>query len=175
MRGLIFLLLPVLLLAACGSRDRVPADIIPTRTMETIVWQLMQSDEYVNTLLVKDSAKKSSTERMLRYQEIFELNKTSMAEFKKSYQFYMAHPDITKQMFDSIIARAGRQRIELYKSRNDSSAKRPVDTAANRLKDSAIKHLNILAARHLKDTAVQHPADTTVKPKRVKQKRRKKH
>lgn len=175
MRGLIFLLLAVLLFAACGSRDKVPVGIIPTRTMETIVWQLMQSDEYVNTLLAKDSAKKSSTERMLRYQEIFELNKTSMAEFKKSYQFYMAHPDITKLMFDSIIARASRQRIELYKSKTDSSAKHPVDTAVNRLKDSAIKHLNILAARHLKDTTVKHPVDTTVKAKPVKPRRRKKH
>jgi hypothetical protein len=175
MRGLIFFLLSVLLLAACGSRDRVPADIIPTHTMETIVWQLMQSDEYVNTLLVKDSAKKSSTERMLRYQQVFELNKTSMAEFKKSYRYYMAHPDITKVMFDSIIARAGRQRIELYKSKNDSAAKHPVDTAANRLKDSAIKHLNILAVRHLKDTTVKHPADSIVKVKPVKPRRRKKH
>ena len=175
MRGLIFLLLAVLLFAACGSRDKVPAGIIPTRTMETIVWQLMQSDEYVNTLLAKDSTKKSSTERILRYQAIFELNKTSMAEFKKSYQFYMAHPDITKLMFDSILARAGRQRIDLYKPGNASSVKHPVDTAANHLKDSAIKHLNILAARHLKDTAVKHPAGTTLKVKPVKPRRWKKH
>ena len=61
----------------------------------------------------------------------------------------MAHPDITKQMFDSIIARAGRQRIELYKSKDPI----PLQSTRwilliNRLKDSAaIKHLNILAVK----------------------------
>lgn len=163
MRPLLFLLLAAFLLASCGSRGRVPADIIPTAEMQTIIWQLMQTDEYVNTVLAKDTAKKSSTERMLRYQQVFELNKTTEVEFKKSYQFYMAHPDITKLMFDSLIAKAGRQRTELYKSKTDSTAKQPVDTAANRLKDSAIKHLNILGARHLRDSVIKRRGDTTLR------------
>jgi len=119
MRLLILLLLMTVLFASCGS-STVPADIIPAEKMEKIIWQLMQSDEYVNTVLAKDSTKKSSTERMKRYQQVFDLNKTSMSEFKKSYQFYMAHPDITKIMFDSITAKAGRQRIELYKPKPDT-------------------------------------------------------
>jgi hypothetical protein len=163
MRPLLVLLLAAFLVVSCGSRGRVPADIIPSAAMETIIWQLMQADEYVNTIVAKDTTKKSNTERMIRYQQVFELNKTTEAEFKKSYQFYMAHPDITKIVFDSIIAKAGRQRVELYKSKPDSTAKQPIDTAMNRLKDSAVKHLNILAARHQRDSVIKRRPATTLR------------
>ncbi len=163
MRPMLFLCLAAFFMASCGSRGRVPADIIPTPAMETIVWQLMQADEYVNTIVAKDTTKKSNTERMMRYQQVFELNRTTEAEFKKSYQFYMAHPDITKVVFDSIIAKAARQRVELYKSKTDSTAKQPADTAMNRLKDSAVKHLNILTARHLRDSVIKRRGDSTMR------------
>ena len=122
MRLWIFLLVVTGFLAAC-SANNVPADIIPGEKMGTIIWQLMQSDEYVNNILAKDSAKKNSAERMKIYQQVFDLNKTSLPEFKKSYQFYMAHPDITKVIFDSITVKAARQRAELYKAK-------PADTTA---------------------------------------------
>ena len=84
------------------------------------MWQLMQSDEYVNNIMAKDSTRKNNNERMKIYRQVFDLNKTSMEEFKKSYGFYMAHPDITKTMFDSITAKATRQRTEFYKPKTDS-------------------------------------------------------
>ena len=163
MRALLFLLLAAFLLASCGGRGRVPAGIISTAAMETIIWQLIQADEYVTTVVAKDTARKSNPERMLRYQQVFELNKTSEAEFKKSYQFYMEHPDITKVMFDSIIAKAGRHRVELYKSKTDSTAKQPADTAINHLKDAAAKHLNILSARHQRDSIAKRRGDTSLR------------
>lgn len=113
MRLLFFLLLAISLVA-CSNSSAVPAGIIPGKKMEIILWQLIQSDEYVNRLLVKDSLKRNSTERMKIYQQVFDLNATTMSEFKKSYQFYMSHPDITKVMFDSIYARAGRQRSDMF-------------------------------------------------------------
>jgi hypothetical protein len=116
MRALFFVLLTASLVA-CTNSGKVPADIIPSHKMETILWQLMQSDEYVNTQLAKDSLKKGSTEKMKIYQQVFDLNGTSISEFKKSYHYYVAHPDITKVMFDSIAVRAGRQRTDMYKSK----------------------------------------------------------
>ncbi|MEP6748830.1 MAG: DUF4296 domain-containing protein [Bacteroidota bacterium] len=114
MRTLFFMVLAAMLVA-CSNSNRVPADIIPGKKMEVILWQLMQSDEYVNKELAKDSLKKASVEKMKIYEQVFDLNKTSLVEFKKSYQFYMAHPDISKIMFDSIAARAVRQRTDMYK------------------------------------------------------------
>ncbi len=114
MRVLIFVLL-LALVTACGNNADVPNDIIPGKKMETILWQLMQSDEYANIQLKKDSTKQYRAEKLKIYQQVFDLNGISMSEFKKSYQYYMSHPDITKVMFDSMTARAGTLRMELYK------------------------------------------------------------
>jgi hypothetical protein len=126
MKVLFFVLL-VCFLEACTNSGRVPAGIIPMQKMEIILWQLIQSDEYVNRQLAKDSLKKTSVEKMKIYQQVFDLNGTSPGEFKKSYQFYMSHPDITKIMFDSIAVQAGRQRAEMYKPK--AKPKLPVKPA----------------------------------------------
>lgn len=130
MKGLIFLLIAAMLLAACGSSNSVPAGIIPSQQMETILWQIMEADQYMTTVLAKDSTKKSNVERSRIYQQIFELNKTSREAFQKSYQFYITHPEITKIVFDSITAKATRQRTDMYQHKPDSAVKRPgMDTA----------------------------------------------
>ncbi len=105
----------ICLLAACTNSNTEPAGIIPRAQMETILWQLMLSDEYINTQLAKDSLKKAPVEKMKIYQEVFDLNKTSLGMFKTSYQYYMAHPDVAKEMFDSISVRAARIRADRYK------------------------------------------------------------
>jgi Domain of unknown function (DUF4296) len=134
MKWQIACMLALVLVVSCSDKNKVPEGIIPVARMEVIVWQLMQVDEYVNTLLVKDSSKKSSTERALRYQQVFELNKTTREVFQQSYRYYMAHPEITKLVFDSVIARAGRQRTELYKTRPDSGLKPAADTTVKHLR-----------------------------------------
>jgi Domain of unknown function (DUF4296) len=113
MRIVLFLFLTFSLL--CCANNGTPADIISREKMETILWQLMQSDEFVSTTVMKDSTKNINTERIKIYQQVFDLNKTSKAAFKKSYQYYLGHPDIAKLMFDSIAARAGRQREDAYR------------------------------------------------------------
>ena len=122
---IMFFVLATALLAGCTNSGSVPAGIIPSQKMETILWQLMQSDEYVNIQLAKDSLKKASIEKMKIYQQVFDLNGTSLEEFKKSYQYYMAHPDIAKIMFDSITAKAGRQRADIYKTKPAATSVKP--------------------------------------------------
>ncbi len=161
MRAWLFLLMLAFFLASCGNRGRVPDGIIPAPAMQNIIWQLMQADEFVTLFVSKDTTKNSNAERMLRYQQVFELNKTSEAAFKKSYQFYMEHPEITKVMFDSLIAKADRQKAELYKSKPDSAAKKPADSIINRLKDTAVRHLDVLTARHLRDSMLKRRGDST--------------
>ncbi|MFT3936400.1 MAG: DUF4296 domain-containing protein [Chitinophagaceae bacterium] len=121
MRLLFLLVIAISLLSSCGNNN-VPSGIIPPDKMQTIIWQMLQADEYVNSVLVHDSTKKSSIERSKHYQEIFDLNKTTKEDFKKSYKFYIDNPDIMKPMFDSLGARATRERTNLYKPKTDSAA-----------------------------------------------------
>ncbi len=101
------------LLFSCSGGSDAPKDIIGRQKMETILWQLMQADEFTASAYpLRDSTHNLTTERIRRYKQVFALNQTSKEEFEKSYQYYMAHPDITKVMFDSISSRANRLRDE---------------------------------------------------------------
>jgi hypothetical protein len=101
---------------ACTDYDKIPEDILPRERMETIVWQLMEADQYTNMLIIKDSTQKTNLQARLKlYQKIFDLNKITENDFKKSYMFYMGRPDLNKRLFDSITAKAGRQRGEAAK------------------------------------------------------------
>ena len=108
----------ILIIAGCVNNTKIPPDIIDKPKMEKILWDMVQADRFVaNYIMTKegDSATKKlqATET---YEQVFRLNKISRDEFLKSYKFYLARPDITKVMFDSISARADRQRSEIYRS-----------------------------------------------------------
>lgn len=104
----VLFLIGIGLFLSCGG-DRLPADILPQQQMETIIWQLAQVDEFAVTAFMGDSTKNVNTERIRRYRQVFLLNHTSKEVFEKSYTYYMAHPDVTRVMLDSITIRASRR------------------------------------------------------------------
>ena len=109
-----FIVMGLIILAAC-SDEREKA-IIPEKEMEKILWDIIQADQFNTQFLKKDSAKLNvKAETMKLYDEIFQIHHVSREEFKKSYQFYIAHPEITKPMLDSLAARANLMRTEMYK------------------------------------------------------------
>lgn len=126
--------LPVLLCAclffSCDDK-KVPEGIIPPEQMETIMWQMMQTDEFTSDAFARDSTKNLHTERIKRYRQVFQLNGTTKEAFAKSYDYYMAHPDLTKTMFDSLSARAARR----------------TDTAANKAANPLPGNINKLNLR----------------------------
>jgi hypothetical protein len=108
----------ILIIAGCTDNTKIPPGIIEKPRMEKILWDMLQADRFVATFIMTkdgDSAtqKLQSTEM---YEQVFRLNKISREEFLKSYKFYLGRPDITKVMFDSISARADRQRNEMYRA-----------------------------------------------------------
>lgn len=107
-----FFLVISLCLFSCSSNDGAPSGIIGRSKMETILWQLMQVDEFTANAFARDTLHSMTTERIRRYKRVFELNQTNKDQFEKSYNYYMAHPDISKVMFDSISSRANRLRDE---------------------------------------------------------------
>ena len=108
----------ILIVAGCVNNNKIPPGIIEKARMEKILWDMLQADRYVaNFIMAKEgdsAAKKVQAAEM--YEKVFRLNKISRDEFLKSYKFYLGRPDITKVMFDSISARADRQRNEIYRS-----------------------------------------------------------
>jgi hypothetical protein len=105
----------ILLIAGCSEKDSIPSGVIGKEEMGEILWDMMQADQYAAGYVVKDSASVNvKTETLKLYEEVFRLHKVSRDEFRKSFQFYQDHPDITRTLFDSLIARGNRQRAESY-------------------------------------------------------------
>jgi hypothetical protein len=108
-------LLCLLLVAGCSEKDRIPSDVIDKEEMGNILWDMMQADQYAANYLIKDSARVNvKMETLKLYEEVFRLHKVTRDEFRKSFQFYQDRPDITRNLFDSLVSRGNRLRAESY-------------------------------------------------------------
>jgi hypothetical protein len=168
--------------ACSNNREQLRLGIIPKAKMETILWQLIQTDEFfLNYVISRDSSKNTLQERTKLYQQVFLLNKTDKDAFKKSYEYYMEHPELSKVMFDSLTARGNRMRdqvyAEKYHSFTDTSSK-PTDTAAIKI-DTAIKPNLLRHSFFNKDSILKkrlnrtNRRDSIASTKRIIQKRNK--
>ena len=71
-------------------------------TMQTVVWQLMQADEYYTRVSVIDSTWKADKKNVEFYQQIFDLNKVDRVEFYKTIDYLQRHPIEFKELIDSV-------------------------------------------------------------------------
>jgi uncharacterized protein DUF4296 len=117
----------ILFLGGCTNHTKIPPGIIGKEKMEKILWDMIQADRYVSSFIMTrnvDSPSVKKEKAAIMYEKVFRLNGTTRDQFLKSYKFYLGRPDITKIMFDSISARAERQRGDLYKSKGSMLSKR---------------------------------------------------
>jgi len=121
-------LLAILLVVGCSDKDNIPSGIIPREKMEKILWDMVQADQYSSMYLWKDSARVNvKTETQKLYQEVFQLHQVSREEFSKSFTYYQEHPELTRNVFDSLLTRGNRLRAESY-SRPSITTSRPAMT-----------------------------------------------
>lgn len=104
------------IIAACSDSMKVPPDVIRKDKMEKVLWDMLQTDRFINTYIRNrpDSTGEKKKEAAVYYERVFQLHGISREEFIKSYKFYLSRPDITMVMFDSISARAERRRAEAH-------------------------------------------------------------
>lgn len=117
MKSLSPFLLAVILLS-CTNKNKLPSDVLPREEMEKVLWDMIQADRFSTQFLLKDSATLNVKQETFKlYEQVFQLHKISREDFIKSYKYYLARPDITKVMFDSMSTRATRLRDTLYKAK----------------------------------------------------------
>jgi Domain of unknown function (DUF4296) len=137
----------------CADKQSVPSGILPLNKMQSVMWDMVQADQYAALAVAKDSVAngsaakgptakdstaKSSTrkdstakdsaahitridvkaETLKLYEEVFRLHDVSREEFSKSYQYYLAHPELNQMLFDSLISLGNRLRTESYSRPN---------------------------------------------------------
>lgn len=119
-------MLIVLMLAGigCSDKDSVPSGVLGKEEMQNVLWDMVQADQY-STYLAKDSGRIDlKLENMRLYDQVFQLHHVSREKFTKSYKYYMAHPELTQALMDSLLAMGNRLRNETY----NHPVYRPVST-----------------------------------------------
>jgi hypothetical protein len=117
MRKVIAGLFAVFCMIAAGCSDKsVPSGILPREKMENVLWDMIQADQYAG-VLAKDSTAHIAdlkAERLRLYDQVFRLQDVSREKFRKSYQYYSDHPELSQDLFDSLLVRGNKLRSEEY-------------------------------------------------------------
>ena len=95
------LLLLSCILLACSNAEKTNK-LIDMKTMQTVVWQLMQVDEYYTRISVVDSTWKANKKNVEFYQQIFDLNKVDRNDFYHTIEYLQKHPIEFKKLMDSV-------------------------------------------------------------------------
>ncbi|WP_276500457.1 DUF4296 domain-containing protein [Terrimonas pollutisoli] len=96
--GLIF---PIVF--SCSNKDKLPAGILSRQKMREVVWDMSRTAEFLNGFVFnKDSSIDKIAESEKWYNKVYQLHKTTKKEFERSYSYYQSHPDLMRELLDSL-------------------------------------------------------------------------
>jgi ABC-type uncharacterized transport system auxiliary subunit len=105
----------IVLLAACSSKKTAKEVILPIKTMQQTVWQLMQVDEFLARQIQTDTTVQPSREKVQYYQRVFDLNKVDRVQFYATMAYLDKHPVELKELMDSVEALSKREKLDFIK------------------------------------------------------------
>ena len=79
-------------------------DILKMNDMKTVMWDMINADEWFNQIPIKDSLQRTRQTNIRFYEQIFASHKITKKQFYSSYQFYEKQPDKMKILLDSVNA-----------------------------------------------------------------------
>jgi hypothetical protein len=107
------ILLSLLFLSACASKQSKKEVLLPIQTMQQTVWQLMQVDEYLLRKIQTDTTIQPSVQKAQYYQKVFNLNKVDRVQFYATMEYLDKHPVEMKELMDSVEALSKREKLAL--------------------------------------------------------------
>jgi hypothetical protein len=114
LRAVLFLI--VFTAASCNDKSSKGA-ILPKEKLQAVLWDMLQADAFTNNFIKKDSSKNELYEVAALQKKIFELHKITRQDFTASYDHYSKQPEVMKVMFDSMSAKAERDRNKIMTER----------------------------------------------------------
>ncbi len=109
MRVCFYLFISITLIS-CYTVDKRPSDVIKPNEMQSILWDVMRAQTLASETLLKDSTLNVAVETKILSKKVFQIHKTDSANFTKSYNWYLKHPDRLKLIFDSLHAQKQREK-----------------------------------------------------------------
>ncbi len=99
MRKVLFL---ILFAASCENKSDIPDDVIKPRKMQSIFWDMIRADILADEIVKKDSSKNLQKQKDSLAEKVFFFNKINSTSFYNSIDFYEKHPDLLKNILDSL-------------------------------------------------------------------------
>ena len=90
--------------SSCSKKEK-RKDVLPVKEMSDVMWDLVRADQYVSSLILKDSTRNKKDESVKLYDQIFHIHKITSAQFKTSYNYYTSRPDLFRPILDSLAKR----------------------------------------------------------------------
>ncbi|MEO8412326.1 MAG: DUF4296 domain-containing protein [Ginsengibacter sp.] len=97
-----FFIIMCCLLVSCSGKNKVPAEIIQPKEMQSILWDVIRAQALSTEIARKDSTTNEVTETKALNKKIYGIHKITPATFDKSYAWYTNHPDMMRLIFDSL-------------------------------------------------------------------------
>ena len=119
----------IVFIFSCSSEDKAPSGIIQPETMKNVLWDVMSAQFMAQGISRKDSPVNTMAQTKALTQKVFEIHKITAADFNKSYDWYIKHPETMKRIFDSLYTQKQRDHsleLELNRKHLDSSFKKKI-------------------------------------------------
>jgi hypothetical protein len=105
MRKPLLILSCIIFFTSCSKKEEeIPKDILPQETMITVLSDM----HYAEAMLqLKNLGQNDSTKRIATgyYKFVLAKHHIDQQQFQKSFKYYLSKPEITTDMYDSIITR----------------------------------------------------------------------
>jgi len=90
---------------SCNEEKKIPEDIIPPEQMQAVFWDFLRADIYAEDFLKADSSLDTEKESAALQKTVFQKHQLSRDRFLRSYRYYSDHPELMRDMLDSMLVR----------------------------------------------------------------------
>lgn len=85
-----------------SCKETVPSGIIKQNKMQEVLWDMLRADALSHQIANSDSTKLPDDERAKLTRQVFIIHNITENQFDKSYSYYVQHPEIMRNMLDSL-------------------------------------------------------------------------
>ena len=85
-----------------SCKDSIPSGIIDQNKMQEILWDIFRADALSQQLISIDPAKSLPVENIGLTSKVFSIHNITEEQFEKSYSYYTHHPDMMRNILDSL-------------------------------------------------------------------------
>ena len=154
MKGLVVTIL-FFCMTSCANKDTNLKGILSKEKMQAVMWDIIEADVFIEQFVKKDSSKNAAVENMQLQNKIFTLHKVSRSDFYMSYDYYVEHVNLMKEMLDSMTVIGERNRSKMME--RQMAKANQLNQQADSLKRPFKKHFPFFPENRDKDSLHRLP------------------